>query len=791
MRYSENWLREWVNPNLKIEQLADQLTMSGMEVEEVIPAAEHFTGVIVGKILQIKKHPQAEQLHVCTVDVGVAKTLQIVCGANNVEKNLKVAVALENAMLPHGKKITVTEIQGVQSEGMLCSAMELGLAEKSDGILILPEVAPIGNNVWEVYQLQDRLLNISITPNRGDCLSIRGIAREIGAITQTQLTPPAIPAHEPVINDTIPVNLLADQSCPHYVGRIIRGININVPSPVWLQERLRRSGARSINPIVDVMNYVMFELGQPMHAFDLQTIDKAINVRMAKAKERILLLDGTEKELDSETLIIADKNKPLAIAGVMGGMDSSVTLKTTDIFLESAYFKPQAVARQRQFYNINSEASYRYERFVDATIQREAIERATKLIVEITGGEVGPVIEASATQYLPVSAVVKFSNQDVKNVLGVNIATDVIANILHRLNIMTTASQPEHWEITPPSYRNDIILPEDVIEEIARLYGYDNIPLHEMTGELISSPIAQDNEMKLRQFLSDIGYFEVVTYSFISEKLANLIAPNQKHYTLSNPISADMSIMRPSLLPGLISTWIYNDSRQQHRVRLFEMGICFNLDKDTINETPYLAGLIAGSAYPEQWGVPTRTADFYDLKGDVENCFASLGMREELQFKSYDHPALHPGQSAAIFYQEKMVGFLGALHPNLVNQLDIKSQAFVFEVNLSLLPKELPTKHIDISKFPEVRRDLAFLINQAIPAKEIQDTIKMIVGSWLKDVFIFDVYQGKGIAPGKKSIALALILQDATRTLVDDEVADLMKRVIDTLKGQLGAELRS
>lgn len=809
MKCSESWLREWVNPRLSREELANTLTMAGLEVDEIAPVAEAFEGVVVGQILKIEKHPDSDRLQVCEVNAGLSEPLSIVCGASNVKAGMKVPVAMLGAQLPGKKLITPATIRGVASQGMLCSASELGLPEESEGLLALPKDAPVGKDLWHYLQLADFTLDISITPNRGDCLSVKGMAREISALTHA---PMRNPLDNPVLGETETDNLLlhsithskntiseetldikidSKAECPRYIGRVIRDVRADAVTPTWMKERLRRSGVRSITPIVDVTNYVMLELGQPMHAFDLNTIEQGIWVRQSRQGEKIALLDGSEKELNGETLVIADHQKPLAIAGVMGGLSSSVTLLTRDIFLESAYFSPSVVARQRQFYNLNSDSAYRFERGVDPTIQREAIERATQLILEIVGGESGPVIEVVNNAHLPTDKTITLPHEKIMQVLGITIPMNEIKEIFRSLKF-TYQFEKNNWMVDIPSYRPDILLPEDVIEEIARLYGYDKIPVHSIKSVLqANAPDSAPDWQPLRQTLSDQGYNEIISYSFIDRKLQSLLDPEKTPRELLNPMTAEMAVMRTNLWPGLINTLLYNKSRQQHRVRLFEIGTCFTTQESRLLQQQKLAGLITGPTQSEQWGIPSREADFYDLKGNLENLFKLSTRQADFTFKSGSHPALHPGQTAHILYQNQKIGMAGALHPQVLRDLDVSNKVFVFELNLDFLQKSGVNRIHEVSRFPEIRRDIAILVNQAIPAEQIQDTIKVVAGDWLQNVFIFDVYQGKGISTGLKSIALALIIQHPARTLVDDEVAELMERIIVALKGQLGAELRS
>lgn len=789
MKCSESWLREWVNPTLNREELCQTLTMAGFEVEEVVPVAKMFTDIVIGQVRSVNDHPGADRLHLCEVDVGALTLLHIVCGAKNVRVGMKAPVAMVGALMPDKTMIKLTSIRGVTSEGMLCSAGELGLSEESEGLLVLPDEASIGSNLRDYLKLDDYIIDISITPNRGDCLSMRGMTREIAALTQTPMQDMPLVAMPVSSSQRLPVTVETTSGCPRYVGRIINKVNAAAITPIWLKERLKRSGMCSISPIVDITNYVMLELGQPMHAFDLNHIEKEIRIRLSKPGEKITLLNGSEKWLDRETMIIADDKNPLAIAGVMGGLHSGVTLLTQDIFLESAYFSPQAIARQRQQYALDSESAYRFERGVDPIIQRQAIERATQLILDIAGGEAGEITEIVHSDFLPKKRVIALSAKKVMDVLGVPISDDRIEAIFDSLQF-DWQHKEHHWLVHVPAYRFDINLPEDLIEEIARLYGYDKIPTHQITATIqINQHEDGEGFSRLRQALCDQSYHEIITYSFIEEQLQKWLDPDETPRKLLNPITTEMTVMRTNLWPGLLNTLLYNKSRQQHRIRLFEMGACFITQDHQVVEKQKLGGLMTGWVAPEQWGIPLRETDFFDLKGNLENLL-SLYFRTGITFKHDHHAALHPGQTAAIYHQEVRLGIFGALHPLILQKLNLPKNVFVFELDLNLFKADEIERLIDVPKFPEVRRDIAVLINQAIPAKEIQDTIKISAGDWLKDVFIFDVYKEKGISPGLKSVALALILQHPTRTLVDEEVTQLMERVIETLMNRLGAELR-
>lgn len=792
MKCSESWLKEWVKPKQSLKEVCERLTMAGLEVESITQAADNFNRVIVGLVRQVDLHPEAERLKICEVVVGAAEPLTIVCAAENVRVGMKAPVAMINAKLPGNKLITPTTIRGVASFGMLCSAADLGMAVESTGLLELSAEAKVGADLRQYLGLDDSIIDISITPNRGDCLSIQGIAREVAALTHARLKHHAIPTVRPRTKDKLPIVIKAKNACPRYVGRVIRGVKADLTTPEYMRERLRRSGIRSISPIVDVTNYVMLELGQPMHAFDLNTIDKQIQVRWSKAGETIDLLDGSKHSLNAETLVIADRNKPLAIAGVMGGLDSCVTLLTRDIFLESAYFAPTVIAKQRQAYQLHSDSAYRFERSVDPALQRVAIERATQLVLELVGGVPGPVVEVTSQSHLPKSQPIQLEASMITKVLGVEIPAVVIEKIFAGLQFSYKRLK-NSWKVLVPSYRSDLSIPEDLIEEIARVYGYDKIPTNNMRLDAQLDKLKENSPCKdsLRLALLNQGFHEIVAYSFVDKKLQALLDPNEIPRELLNPISTEMSVMRTSLWPGLVNTLLYNVCRQQARIRLFETGLCFTTQGKKLLQEERVAGLIYGSALPEQWGMPSRKVDFFDLKGDLENVLSSVRELNDYQFKSETHPALHPGQSASIHVNGEKIGIIGVLHPSIKQELGLPEDVVLFECQADTLLSPRQHQFQEVSKFPEVRRDLALLINEAVSSEDIQSTIVRSVGDWLKDIFVFDVYQGKGISPGVKSVALALILQHPSRTLVDDEVAGLMQKVVTALKGAYGAELRS
>lgn len=791
MKFSEKWLREWINPPIDAQALGMQLTMAGLEIEAISPAANPFKGVIVGEVLSTEPHPDADRLKICKVNSGSGEPLQIVCGASNVRPGLKVPLAMLGAELSAEFKIKPAKLRGIESQGMLCSASELGLAEKSEGLLELPADAPIGTDLREYLKLDDNILELKITPNRGDCLSITGVAREVSVINHLDLTTPKFQNIPATLKDELPIKLTASQGCARYLGRIIRQVNLQKSSPLWLQEKLRRSNIRSINPVVDVTNYVMLELGQPMHAFDLNKLKGFIEARLAKPGEKIALLNEQEVILDNKTLVIADANQPQAIAGVMGGSYAAVSNTTTDIFLEAAFFDALTINHAVQTYLLNSDSSQRFERGVDYHLAHRAIERASELILSIVGGEAGPVTEAVDKTKLPSNKVIHLRRARINRILGTSIADTEVVAILQRLG-MTVITETDGWRVTPPSYRFDMAIEVDLIEELARIYGYDRIPAHLPTAplQIKTQPETEINLTRLRHLLLDRGYYEAISYSFIPEKLQQLLDPQQKAKALSNPISLDMAVMRTNLWPGLIQAAIYNQNRQESRIRLFETGLCFTEINGKLLQKPHLAGIMIGSVNPEQWGIKSAPADFFDIKKDVQAILALTNSENNFYFEPSKHPALHPHKAAAVFYEQQYIGDVGALHPTIQQALKIDDSVYLFELDLESLQKGKLPHFMELSKFPSVRRDIAVVIKQDITAAAIENTIRKASNDLLQQIQLFDVYQGQGIEAGHKSIALGLIFQDPKRTLTDAEINDQIKQIINMLQIEFHAKLR-
>ncbi|MCW8945547.1 MAG: phenylalanine--tRNA ligase subunit beta, partial [Sedimenticola sp.] len=746
MKFSEAWLREWVNPSVNTTELADQLSMAGLEVDSVEPVAGEFTGVVVGEVLTREQHPDADKLSLCTVSTGAAEPLQIVCGAPNVAAGLKVPVAVIGAVLPGNFKIKRAKLRGVVSQGMICSASELGLAASSDGIMPLPGDAPVGTDFRDYLSLNDQSIDVDLTPDRGDCLGLAGIAREVGVINRSPVTPPVMKPVAAVNQDQFPVELAASEACPRYLCRIIRNINPAAETPLWMQERLRRSDLRSISPVVDVTNYVMMELGQPMHGFDLAELEGGIRVRMAEEGETLVLLDGQTVTLRNDTLVIADHKKPVAMAGIMGGEHSGVGDQTKDILLESAFFSPMAISGKARSYGLHTDSSHRFERGVDPELQHQAIERATQLLMDIVGGEPGPVAEALEQSNITPRPEILLRRNRVTKVLGLEIDDETITDILVRLE-MSVEGVSEGWMVTAPSCRFDISIEEDLIEEVGRIYGYTRIPTKRTAAATVmqSEPEVAFNLQKAKQLLVDRDYQEAITYSFISREMHDLIDPGHDTVVLANPISSDMSIMRTTLWAGLLQTAIYNQSRQQARVRIFESGLRFIKQDNEIKQELMLSGLISGTIAPEEWGASSREADFFDIKADLEALFALTGCAELFEFSVASHSSLHPGQTAQILRAGESVGWIGKLHPELESKLDLNSGAYLFEIKLNkLLEGRLPAFK-SLSKYPSIRRDIAVVVDEQVGFNEIRQTISESVPEILREILLFDVYTGEKV----------------------------------------------
>ncbi|MEY9333827.1 phenylalanyl-tRNA synthetase beta chain [Pseudomonas protegens] len=791
MKFSEQWLRGWVSPQVSRDELVARLSMAGLEVDSVTPAAGDFSGVVVGEVLSTEQHPDADKLRVCQVSNG-SETFQVVCGAPNVRPGLKVPFAMIGAQLPGDFKIKKAKLRGVESNGMLCSQAELQIGEGNDGLMELPVDAPVGEDVRTYLSLDDASIEVDLTPNRGDCLSLAGMAREVGALYAAKVQRPEVPAIPAAHDEVRPVEVLAPAACPRYLGRVVRNVDLSKPTPLWMVERLRRADVRSIDAAVDITNYVMLELGQPLHAFDLAEINGGIRVRMAEEGEKLVLLDGQEVTLRSDTLVIADHTRALAIAGVMGGEHSGVTANTRDVFLESAFFDQIAVAGKARSYGLHTDASHRYERGVDWQLAREAMERATGLLLEITGGDAGPIIETLSEQHLPSVAPVTLRAERITQMLGMEIDGLEVERLLTALGLTVTADGAGQWRIEVPSHRFDISLEVDLIEELARLYGYNRLPVRYPQARLApqAKAEAEGDLPALRRLLVARGYQEAITYSFIDPKLFELFNPGVEPLLLANPISADMAAMRSSLWPGLVKALQHNLNRQQDRVRMFESGLRFVGQLEGLKQQPMLAGVVCGSRLPEGWAQGRDGVDFFDVKADVEAVLGFAGALDAFTVVPGKHPALHPGQTARIERDGREVGFLGAIHPELAKNLGLDRPVYVFELVLSEVAQGRLPKFHELSRFPEVRRDLALLADRDVAASAVLDVIRENAGEWLTDLRLFDVYQGKGIDPHRKSLAVGLTWQHPSRTLNDDEVNSTTQNILTSLEQRLNATLR-
>ena len=795
MKFSENWVREWVNPSISTEQLCDQITMLGLEVDGVEKVAGDFTGVVVGEVVECAQHPDADKLRVTKVNVGGDRLLDIVCGAPNCRQGLKVACATEGAVLPGDFKIKKTKLRGQPSEGMLCSFSELGIDVDADGIIELPLDAPVGTNLREYLDLDDKAIEISLTPNRADCLSIAGVAREVGVVNKQVVNQPHFDAVPATISDKVQIELKAPEECPRYLLRVVKNVNVKAQSPIWLQEKLRRCGIRSIDPIVDITNYVLLELGQPMHAFDASKVSQPVQVRLANNGEELVLLDGTTAKLQSNTLVIADQTGPLAMAGIFGGQASGVDAETTkDVILEAAFFAPLAIAGRARQYGLHTDSSHRFERGVDFTLQRHAMERATALLLNICGGEAGEICEVVSEQYLPKVNEVTLRREKLDGLLGHYIEVETVTEIFERLGFAVKYAN-DVWTVTSASWRFDIEIEEDLIEEVARIYGYNSIPNNAPLAHLrMREHKESDLDLsRIKTALVDADYQEAITYSFVDPKVQTLLHPEIEALVLPNPISVEMSAMRVSLLSGLLGAVLYNQNRQQNRVRLFETGLRFIPDANAefgVRQEFVLAGVITGTAKSECWTGKAETVDFFDLKGDLESILSLTEVGNRVRFMAKAYSALHPGQSAAIELDGKEIGFIGTIHPLIAQKLGLNGKAVVFEILWDAIANRRVVQAKEISKFPANRRDLALVVADSVPAGDIIEACKQAGGEKLTQVNLFDVYQGIGVTSGHKSLAISLTIQDNEKTLEDDEINAVISAVLNEVKQRFNAELR-
>ncbi|MBL8428258.1 MAG: phenylalanine--tRNA ligase subunit beta [Dechloromonas sp.] len=794
MKFSESWLRKLVDPKLTSEELSHLLTMAGLEVEALDPVAPAFDSVVVAHVLEVVKHPDADRLNVCQVDTGSGTPTTIVCGAPNVAVGLNVPCALPGAKLPGDFTIKVAKVRGIESSGMLCSAKELGIDEDASGLLVLPADAPVGQSIREYLDLDDNQFELKLTPNRADCLSLLGIAREVGAITGATTNLPVVPEVPASIADQRNIVLDAPEACPLYCGRVIKGVDAKASTPEWMKRRLERSGIRAISALVDVTNYVMLELGQPLHAFDNTRLEGAVHARLAKPEEKLLLLNEQTIAVDADVLVIADDAKPLAMAGIMGGEESGITLDTSELFLESAFFAPKAIAGRARRYGFGSDASHRFERGVDFGGVRRAIERATQLIIDICGGQAGPVVEAKAS--LPARQPVRLRTARAEKVLGLPLGAERIAGLFKGL-ALSFEQQGDDFLVTPPSWRFDMEIEEDLIEEIARLYGYDNIPSPAPRGrmEMMVQPEAQRPAYRIRQMLADRGYQEVVNFAFVEEAWeADFAAKTAESdlIRLANPIASQMAVMRSNLFGGLVSNLVTNLKRKQSRVRLFEVGRTFHRDAaaqpvNGFHQPWKLAGLAFGGALPEGWAGGSRKVDFYDVKGDVEALLAPA----QLRFDKLVHPALHPGRSARVLLDGQDIGCIGELHPEWVQKYDLPNAPVLFELDFAAVKLAKVPAYAEVSKFPPVIRDLAIVVDQNVALQTLLDGLKGQISGLIQDIQLFDVYVGKGVPENKKSLAFRIVMQDTQRTLQDSEVDAAMQQLVSCFERAFGAQLRA
>ncbi|ELA6982559.1 phenylalanine--tRNA ligase subunit beta [Vibrio parahaemolyticus] len=800
MKFSESWLREWVSPSITTDELTHQITMAGLEVDDVLPVAGSFNGVKVGHVVECGPHPDADKLRVTKVDVGEEELLDIVCGAANCRQGLKVAVATVGAVLPGDFKIKKAKLRGQPSHGMLCSFTELGIDVESDGIMELAEDAVIGTDFREFLALDDVTVDVDLTANRADCFSIRGLAREVGVLNRADVTEPSVETVAASIEDKVSIEVKAPAACPRYLGRVVKNVNVQAETPLWMQEKLRRCGIRSIDPVVDITNYVLLEQGQPMHAFDLAKIEGGIVVRMAEQGEKLTLLDGSEAELNSDTLVVADHNKALAIAGIFGGEESGVTTETKDVLLECAFFAPDHIRGRARSYGLHTDSSMRFERGVDYALQVSAMERATQLLVEICGGEVAPVVAVESEADLPKPNKVALRRTKLDNLLGHHIADADVVEILERLGLTVEASE-EGWVAVAPTWRFDIAIEQDLIEEVGRIYGYDNIPNQNPAAALkMHNHVEADLPLKrVRDLLVDRGYHEAITYSFVEPEQQKLVVPGVEPLVLPNPISADMSAMRLGLIQGLLNTVVHNQKRQQPRVRLFEYGLRFipcESAENGMRQEPMLAGVIAGTRGEEHWDIETNTVDFFDLKGDLEAVLELSANEKAYSFAALSpeskkaNPALHPGQSAAIIVDGKEVGVIGTVHPELERKFGLNGRTIVFEIEWSAINSKVIPEAVALSKFPSNRRDIAVVVDEAVASGDIVNACLEQGGEFLKDAKLFDVYVGKGVEEGKKSLAIALTLQSLERTLEDADIAGAVDAIVAHVSEKFGAALR-
>jgi phenylalanyl-tRNA synthetase beta chain len=791
MKIAESWLREWVNPDLETDELGHQLTMLGHEVDGIEFEGEGIADVVIAEVIECGKHPDADKLSVCKVSDGGDELIDIVCGAPNVRQGMKTPLAKPGVKLPNGMKLRKAKIRGVVSNGMLCSAIELGLGDESDGIMELAADAEVGAPLVDLLGLPDAIIDLDLTPNRGDCFSVLGIARDVSALTGAALKDASVNPVAATIDDTHPVELVEPAGCPRFAGRLIRGIDPTAQSPLWMTERLRRAGLRGISPVVDITNFVMLELGQPLHAYDATLLSGPIRPRLAKPGEKVTLLDEKEVELNDDTMIITDDSGPIGIAGIMGGLSTAVSDTTTDVFFEGAFWPQDFMAGRARNYGMHTDASLRFERGVDPEGQGRAVERATELLLEIAGGDAGPLVVNSSEEHLPQRETITLRKSRLAHLLGIEIADNEVVQILESLQ-MDVEAVDGGWRVTGPSHRFDMEYEVDLIEEVARIHGYDSIPETTLSAQ---SPLETVTESRVEMeraaaTLIARDYQEVVTYSFIDADANTKFSGVESELVLSNPISSELSVMRSSLLPGMVVAAAANTARQQDRVRIFEASRSYHGTLKDHSEVVRLAGLVTGAVLPEQWGIKTESVDFFDIKADVEAVLALASNASDIRFVAAEHPALQPGQSAEIVRGDEVIGVLGKLHPRLAKDYDLKRAVYVFELDAVKALVSAAPKAEKISKFPAIRRDIAVVVDDNVTAAELVDAVASAAPTLIRGVRIFDIYKGDRIEAGRKSVAIGLILQETSRTLTDDDADAAMAAAVTKLEDKFAAELR-
>ena len=787
MNISTRWIREWANPDVSDSELSEKLTMAGLEVDRIAPVAPAFEGLVVGHVVNCEKHPNADKLSLCEIDIGEASNLQIICGAPNVRKDLKVVVATVGSVLPSSLKIKRAKLRGVESNGMLCSESEIGLSESHEGIIELDESSILGENIRSVLDLDDQIIELDITPNRGDCFSVLGVAREV--CVNYNLSMPSINYKaDQKGNTSFNSKVTNPNECAKYLTRVIEGVNNSAETPKWMAQKLLRASQQLHSPIVDITNYVLLELGQPMHAFDLKTISGGIEVRSANKDEKLELLNGQTVALTEKTLVIADENSAIAIAGVMGGMKTATLPHSSEILLESAFFDQIAIAGIARSYGLHTEASLRFERGVDFNITRQALERATELVLEICGGKASKINECVDSKSLPALDPIEISNDKISKVLGFDLEPSWIESKFKFLEFDFTANSDKSWTIKPPSFRFDIRIAADIIEELARLYGYDKIPVQRLSvdANISTSSQAKIGSNEFSNSLVNRGYKEVITYSFISHEMHELVDPNAAKILLKNPISDDMAVMRSSLWPGLIQTAKSNIRRGHHNARFFELGQCFS-GTSVADQVQKIAGIICGNRYDSQWSENEREVDFFDAKSDVQALL--FHSKSEYAFEAADHPALQMGQSAKIMKGSELIGWIGALSPKLQKALSMPN-SFLFEIDQKSIDQGEISCYEPFSSFQASQRDIAVVVSKEITADQLINSIRSLKQDDLVDVNLFDVYEGEHIDKGSKSIALNLTYQSIEITLTDEQLAEKVSKIVAHLESKFSAKLR-